>query len=79
MRPVSEDGRDNITRLERGPQGSGGDDGSAPPGHCAGKTVIRGPLSRSDGQTGDNTRVAVDQAERGCYRPGKGRRELAGT
>ena len=33
MRPASEDGRDNITRLERGPQGSGGDSGSAPPGH----------------------------------------------
>ena len=24
MRPASEDGRDNTTRLERGPQGSGG-------------------------------------------------------
>ena len=33
MRPPSDDGRDNITRLERGPQGSGGDSGSAPPGH----------------------------------------------
>ena len=32
MRPTSGDGRDNITRQERGPQGSGGDaaaDGSA--------------------------------------------------
>ncbi len=27
----------------------------------------------------DNTRVAGDQAERGCYRIGKGRRELAGA
>ena len=25
MRPTSDDGRDNITRLERGPLGSGGD------------------------------------------------------
>ena len=33
MRPASDDGRDNITRPERGPQGSGGDSGSAPPGH----------------------------------------------
>ena len=33
MRPASEDGRDNITRLERGPQGSGGASGSALPGH----------------------------------------------
>ena len=33
MRPPSDDGRDNITRLERGPQGSGGASGSAPPGH----------------------------------------------
>ena len=33
MRPASEDGRDNTTRLERGPQGSGGASGSALPGH----------------------------------------------
>ena len=37
------------------------------------------PLARSDGQTGGSTHVAGDQAERGCYRTGKGRRELAGT
>ena len=39
MRPPSEDGRDNITGLERGPQGSGGASGSAPSGHRAGATV----------------------------------------
>ena len=37
MRPPSEEGRDNRTRLERGPQGSGGASGSASPGPEPGK------------------------------------------
>ena len=53
MRPISVDGRDNTTRLERGPQGTGGDaaaDGSAHGGgnhHQFGGGIIVGRSKRS--------------------------------
>ena len=76
MRPPSEDGRDNRTRPERGPQGSGRVRGQCIARTGAGETVTWQPHARSDGQTGDRAHVAGDQAERRRYRLGKGRREL---
>ena len=39
MRPISVDGRDNTTRLERGPQGSGGDGAAGGYAHRGGLPI----------------------------------------
>ena len=79
MRSPSDDERDNITRFERGPQGSGGVSGTALPGLSAGVRCHRYRWLEAAVKPGVAPRVAEDQAKREALRSGKGRRELTGA